>query len=189
MVKIWCQKLSENRSYNPNFPIDRDLGFEWRQYLFANKSIPFSKLSFKISEDIIDNDFLEGESIPIVSEKIRNILIEEVSEFVDFYPVSIFDGSKQVNTKKLYVIKIKNEVSCFDWDKSDYEVCNLTSGVKEILAVNNLILIEDKIKDQLIFKVSEFNGFLVGVREDLCKKILDSEAKGIEFKDMNEILM
>jgi hypothetical protein len=45
MVKIWYQELSEDRDYNPNFPINRVLGFEWRQYLFASGSIPSCELS------------------------------------------------------------------------------------------------------------------------------------------------
>jgi hypothetical protein len=188
MFKIWCQELSEDRDYNPNFPIDRDLGFHWRQYLFGSSTIPSLELSFKLSDDIVDNDFFEGEGIPIVSEKIKNILTKEVPGLASFFPVKIFNNKKEVCRCKFFAIKIDNEIECFDWDNSDYSTRQLNNGIKRISAIRNLILIEDKIKDQLVFKIAETNYFLVGVREDLCQNILECGAKGIEFREFSEVL-
>jgi hypothetical protein len=188
MVKIWCQELSEDRDYDPNFPIDRDLSFEWCQYLFASRSIPSYELSFQISKDIIENDFFEGEGIPIVSDKIKNILTKEIPGVASFFPVKIFNKKKEICQNKFFAIKIENEVECFDWDNSDYSIRQLNNGVKRISAIRNLVLIEDKIKNQIIFKIAEINYFLAGVNEDLCQKILDSGAKGIEFRELSEVL-
>jgi hypothetical protein len=186
MFEIWCQEIFEDKPYNPNFPIDRDLGFQWRQYLFGNSSIPSLELSFKVSEDILDNDYFEGEGIPIVSNKIKGILEKEAPSFIEFFPVKILDNKKISN--KFFIVKARNEIECFDWDNSEYNVRQLSNGLKRISSIRNLVLIEDKIKDQIIFKIAETNYFLVCVRKDLCQKILDSGAKGIEFRELSQVL-
>jgi hypothetical protein len=188
MFKIWEQKTSDNKDYNPNFPIDRDLGFKWRQYLFADAAVPTSTLSFKINEDILNCDYFEGEFIPIVSKKIKSILAEEVPRLVDFHAVEIVGKREDVDFNEFFILKITNEVECFDWENSDYNTRLLKNNVKRISAIRNLVLLEDKIKNQVIFKVAETNYFLACVREDLCMKIINSGATGIEFKDFSEII-
>lgn len=188
MVKIWCPEIFEDRPYDPNFPIDRDLGFHWSRYLFDNQPIPSSPLSFNISEYISEFDYFEGDLIPVVSEKLKNILTNQIPDMVDFYPVQIFDNGREIEAEKFFIIKIKNEIECFDWERSNYETRILKNGIKRISAIRNLVLIEEKIKDQVIFKISEVNYFLVGLKEDLCQKILEAGVKGIEFKDLSQVL-
>lgn len=189
MFKIWCQEIPEDKPYDPNHPIDRNLGFEWRQYLFADKSIPLSQLSFNLSENIIASDFFEADNIPIVSEKIKNILTQEVPNFVEFSSVKILDNNKRTKIGSFFVVKINNSIECFDWDKSVYQVRHLKNGIKRISSIQNLFLNQNVTNNQEIFRISELNCFLVGVREDLCKKIINTGAKGIEFKEPSQILM
>ena len=141
-----------------------------------------------MNDDIRNNDYFEGELIPIVSEKIKTILTNEVPELVDFFSIKILENSKAIEVKQFFIIKVKNEIECFDWNKSNYKVSTLKNGIKRIRAINSLVLNEDKIKDQIIFKISEVDYFLVGVREDLCQKILESGAKGIKFQDLSQVL-
>jgi hypothetical protein len=188
MFKIWCQELSEDRDYDPNFPIDRELGFQWDQYIFGEGTIPSCELSFNVSDDIVENDFFKGEGIPIVSDRIKSILTKETPGIASFFPVKIFDKQKEVYQNKFFAIKIENEIECFDWDNSDYSTRKLNNGVKRISAIRNLVLMEDKIENQTVFKIAETNYFLVGVREDLCRKILDGGVKGIEFRELSEVL-
>ncbi|BAY80575.1 hypothetical protein NIES267_00320 [Calothrix parasitica NIES-267] len=39
---------------------------------------------------------------------------------------------------------------------------------------------------QALVRVAEVGYNIIAVREDLCKKILNSGAKGIEFKELNQ---
>jgi hypothetical protein len=191
VFKIWEQETSDEREYDPNFPIDRDLGFRWRQSLFRGKFTPLSELpilSFEATQDTNENDFFEGEGIPIVSDKIRGIFMLEMPEAAIFFPVKILSKGKEIGSKKFYIIKINNEIQCFDWDKSEYEVRLLNNGEKRISAIRKLVLTNDNIKDQAIFKIAEVTYFLVAVRNDICEKILSAGAKGIEFIEFNEVL-
>ncbi|MEO1428174.1 MAG: hypothetical protein AAFV71_03740 [Cyanobacteria bacterium J06633_8] len=53
-------------------------------------------------------------------------------------------------------------------------------------AIRKLVLLEDIIKDKKIVRVAEVGFNIIAVREDLCQKILNSGAKGIEFKELNQ---
>ena len=83
---------------------------------------------------------------------------------------------------------IKEKTDCFDWEKSVYETQILNNGTKSIISIRKLVFLEDRIKDKKIFSVSKIGYNMIGVRKDLCQKILNSGAKGIEFKELSQTL-
>ncbi|MEO1429580.1 MAG: hypothetical protein AAFV71_11040 [Cyanobacteria bacterium J06633_8] len=84
MVKIWEVDTFHDELYADAWVIDRKLGFEWRQHLLRDKSQPheLKELSVRIEADIFVGDYFEANSIPVISERVKNLLLTEVPEYV-----------------------------------------------------------------------------------------------------------
>lgn len=190
MVKIWEVDTFHDELYADAWVIDRDLGFEWSQYILGDKSQPnqLKELSVRIEADIFVGDYFEAYDIPVVSERVKNVLLAEVPEYVEFFPIQVFHHGKEISKDSFFVIYIKEKTNCFDWEQSVYTTRTLNNGKKSFRAIRKLVLLEDKIKDKKIVRVAEVGFNIIGVREDLCQKILNSGAKGIEFKELSETL-
>lgn len=190
MVKIWEVDLYYDELYADAWVIDRNLGFEWSQYILGDKSQPhqLKQLLVRIDADIFVGDYFEANSIPVVSERVKNLLLAEVPEYVEFFPVQVFHHGKERTKDSFFIMYIKEKTDCFDWEKSVYRTSIFNNGEKSMRSINKLVLLEDGIKDKKIVRVAEVGFNIIGVREDLCQKILNSGAKGIEFKEPQQTL-
>ncbi|MEA5595150.1 Imm43 family immunity protein [Rivularia sp. UHCC 0363] len=164
--------------------------FEWSQYILGDKSQPhqLKELSVRIEADIFVGDYFEANSIPVVSEKVKNLLLAEVPEYVDFFPIQAFHHGKKITKDSFFIMYIKEKTDCFDWKKSVYRTSILNNGEKSMRSIHKLVLLEDNIKDKKIVRVAEVGFNIIAVREDLCQIILNSGAKGIEFKELSQTL-
>ncbi|MGB6296471.1 MAG: DUF1629 domain-containing protein [Rivularia sp. (in: cyanobacteria)] len=188
MVKIWEVDTFHDELYADAWVIDRDLGFEWSQYILGDKSQlnQLKELSVRIEADIFVGDYFEAYDIPVVSEIGKNVLLAEVPEYVEFFPIQVFHHDKKMKKDSFFIVYIKEKTICFDWEQSVYETRTLNNGKKSFRAIRKLVLLEDRIKDKKIVRVAEVGFNIIAVREDLCQKILNSGAKGIEFKELSE---
>ena len=84
MVKIWEVDLSEDELYADAWVIGKKIWFEWIQCILHEKSQPhqLKELSVRIEANIFVGDYFEANSIPVVSEKVKNVLLAEVPEYV-----------------------------------------------------------------------------------------------------------
>ncbi|MBV6627565.1 MAG: hypothetical protein KI793_32355 [Rivularia sp. (in: Bacteria)] len=143
-------------------------------------------MSVRIEADIFVGDYFEANSIPVVSERVKNVLLTEVSEYVEFFPIQVFHHGKEMRKDSFFIMYIKEKTDCFDWEKSVYRTQTINNGKKSMRAIRKLVLLEDIIKDKQIVRVAEVGFNIIAVREDLCQKVLNSGAKGIEFKELNQ---
>ena len=190
MVKIWKADLYHDELYADAWVIDKKLGSEWRQHLLRDKSQPhqLKELSVRIEADIFVGDYFEANSIPAVSERVKNVLLAEVPEYVEFFPIQAFHHGKKITKDSFFIMYIKEKTDCFDWEKSVYRTSILNNGKKSIISIQKLVLLEDRIKDKKVVRVAEVNYNIIAIREDLCQIILNSGAKGIEFKELEQTL-
>ncbi|NJN12708.1 MAG: hypothetical protein HC815_34055 [Richelia sp. RM1_1_1] len=188
MIKIWKEDTFHDELYADAWVIDKKIWFEWIQYILYDKLQPnnLEELSVRIEADIFVGDYFEANSIPVVSERVKNLLLAEVPEYVEFFPIQVFHHGKKMSKDSFFIMYIKEKTDCFDWEKSVYETQILNNGEKSVISIRKLVLLSDRIKDKKIVRVAEVGYNVFGVREDLCQKILNSGVKGIEFKELSE---
>ena len=190
MVKIWEVDLSKDELYADAWVIDKKIWFEWIQCVLHDKSQAhqLKELSVRIEADIFVGDYFEANSIPVVSERVKNVLLAEVPEYVEFFPVQVFHHGKERTKDSFFIMYIKEKTDCFDWEKSVYRASILNNGEKSMRSIHKLVLLEDRIEHKKIVRVAEVGFNIIAVREDLCQIILNSGAKSIEFKEPHQTL-
>lgn len=121
-----------------------------------------------------------GFDIPIVNEKLLNIIHSEVTAL----PVNII--SKKKIEHSFYVILPNNQIDCIDENKSVFHRWEEGNDIRPDLAgqysfFEKLIVDPEKLNGYNLIRIKNFNGQLI-INEDLKKKFLLNKISGIKYK-------
>lgn len=109
-----------------------------------------------------------------VSDKFRKTIESmESSENIRF-----ISGSFAPKPKTYNLVNILNNVDCFDWDNSEYTTY---SNPKVLKKIQKLVIIEDKVNDRNIFRISDYPSH-VFISEKLKNAIEENEITGYTLK-------
>lgn len=108
---------------------------------------------------------------PVVSEKVRDILLPYISEQVEFLPL-------HHENNRLYMLNVTNILNCVDWNRS--EVRRFKSGM--FADFNKLVLDFNKIPEgTFIFKIKETAVTTVYVTDLFRNLVEQHNFKGLDF--------
>ena len=70
----------------------------------------------------VKTDYLAGAGrFPIVSTKLKDILINIEQEFLEFFPVQLICERTNNIDSSYFLMNIVHNVACFDWEQSEYK--------------------------------------------------------------------
>lgn len=112
-------------------------------------AIEFKRLSAKTV------DYCELSGLPIVSEKLKNILSSSSDcDYLEFIPVSTNLGKEY----PYYLLNILENIKCMNWEKSEFTTFPKREDASKSDrpdVITNLVLNEDKINGRNIFRMYE----------------------------------
>lgn len=136
-------------------------------------------IKLKRSRGIVRNVIGNIYSLPIISELIGKILVDNCPDEIELIEI-IVDKSTNL---KYYLLNILNNIDAIDFQKSNYkEIIPDTKILKEI---NKLVLDNSKIGKRQIFRLKDFE-FIIVISEKLknsLKQLDISEYKFILIED------
>jgi hypothetical protein len=127
-------------------------------------------------------------SLPIVSEKLKEILLDNsFPEKMEFIPI-IIDLPVQ---KSYYVLNILDNLKCFDWKNAEYD--DFPEFLKEELphlsdkpeTINKLVLNESKIEKRNLFRMYE-QPTSVFISSQLKEEFKKNNVTGCRFAELSE---
>ena len=126
-------------------------------------------------------DFLGNTYKPVVSEKIKNILLDlNDKDFYQFIPCEI-DNRK----KNYWVLNIKQNIECFDWNNSKYRTYSSNPNV--IAEINIISMNVEKIGPRNLFRMSEFNIPLF-ISDYLIEIFEEEKVTGYKVSNTNDFI-
>lgn len=162
-------KLKDEEPFEPYEWHSLNLGIE------IEEDIPEINLCF--DDNAAPNSIPNVHQILVFDQKLIDILKKFEMPKIQYFPIKVTlnDGSSLEYSS----LNILNVVDCIDKANS-----NLAMGKDEegefILGINSLKLNEEKINNEVLFRLGGAETFLV-VREDLAQEIVNAGCTGLEF--------
>lgn len=132
-------------------------------------------------------DFLSGvHSFPVVSDLFRQLLSKADVKYIEFHSASLICTANQRVDDSYYFVNLLDNVSCFDWEHSTYEVYPGTKSV--ILEVSKLAIRLDALHERDLARISEIRSLIL-VSSRLRKLIEFAQLTGIEFQKISDYVL
>lgn len=148
-----------------------------------NEAETKTKLFFK-QKSYRKPDYLGGIlSFPVVSSRFKNLLVNYDSNNLEFHTVDLICKKTDEIDSSYSFMNILNNVPCFDWEASEYEVSPLAPTV--ILGVNKLVVNSAATQGRPIFRMKEIRSIIL-VNLKLRQAIERESLTGIRFMNLDE---
>jgi hypothetical protein len=132
----------------------------------------FLKLGGKANKkSFLKFDYVMSDAVPLVSEKLRSIIIDLASDDVQLVPAKVFQENDFIGD--YYILNMLNNIDCIDFKKSKFD--------KEIEDFTKITLKPDSLGKHKIVKAKKYedkNFIVTRTFVDACSK---AKIKGIEF--------
>jgi len=157
------------------------LGLSVKNEFPSNIKLEFNEMHPGISvPDLVDNTL----HFHIVSEKLKNILSDEVVQEIEFLPINIINHKKREEPGMYYIANLIGSVDCVDMENSSYRESNLKPEYFSRIKV--LYIDETKVpEDCKLFRLSKMPWVFI-IREDLVDVLKNKGIKGFKQIQMGE---
>ncbi|MCD5977721.1 imm11 family protein [Pseudomonas quasicaspiana] len=131
----------------------------------------------------LDFTFSEVYGVPVVSAKVKNILIGLPG--LEFIPASVVPP---ISSRDFYIVVVSKQVDCVDEDKSEFTKFEINDPVRpdkagQYRGFMNLKLDPLKVAGMNIFRVAKFNVAIV-VSETIKKSFEAAAVTGLRFESV-----
>jgi hypothetical protein len=180
-MQLWKIGYEANEYNILTFVDDRLLTEEKGIYDGRSKIKDWEEISFKRQDSsgvAGTNVFWSVMDMPIVDEKVLNIIQSAVKNEIEILPIKIED--KEYSDKQFFIINVVNKLDCIDFDRSKYK----TFADKErIMWFTEYVFKDEVIRNQDIF-IAEGDATLRSVYiSNTLKELLENEdIKGFIFE-------
>ena len=179
--KLLNRKLEENNIWITKYQVPKS--YDWN-YSDGKSIEPPSEAGvlYFLNNREKRMDYISGiHSFPIISGKFK-LVLEEFKEYLEFHPIKLSCLNSPLVYEDYFFLNILENVACFDWDNSEYEVLPTSKMPTE---VNRLGVKESKLKDRKLARISEIQSLIL-VEEGLKNIIEDAELTGITFQEIED---
>lgn len=149
---------------------DRGYYASWFQFL-DDKLI---EINISESGGIEYPDLIIQEDVPLISEKMKQLLDKEDIKYIFYKPVDIIDNYEKRKTR--YYLAIPIRIDCLDYDKSIYD--------EECEFAEQICIDEDKVGDAQIFKLRGLGNNEIIITEELFKILDSADLEGVYFRSL-----
>ncbi len=168
---------------------------EFEKFHFPAQGIEMGDLypedvRFQMSDDkpgLMVPDYIDNAlSYTMVSERLKNILQEEVPDGIEYLPFTLLNHRGRVAASPCYIVNILGTVDCVDTGKTEGDKNRLQPG--RLRHIDILYLDEPKVpKDLKIFRI-ETQPKTILVRKDLKERFESENITGVEYLNLEEEL-
>lgn len=131
--------------------------------------------------DIQLSDNLFGSTLPVISEKTRQLLSEKSSNSLEFLPTRIVNHKGRMEVEPYFFLHPLDVCHCLDLEKSQVEWNEIDPSV--IAGMEQCVFDRDRIpEDFTLFRLGGM-GHNIVVREDLVQALHAANLTGLAFRD------
>lgn len=165
----------------PEVDIDKDL----REGKSLGTRFPndvMCSMSNDFPDDIDLGDNLYGDSYPIVSERLKSFLLNELTEGdIEFLPISIVNHKGRVEAEEYFLMHPLAVCDCIDFKASEV---NWNLLAPELIAdCTSLLLQKNSIPDTLkLFRLKSWGDTII-IRSDLSEELEKAGFVGLSFPE------
>lgn len=138
----------------------------------------------KMSDDFPNHvklaDSLYGATFNVISNQVREFMVQSIDDPVEFLPVSIINHKGRVASNDYFILHPTSIVDCIDTDASGVEWNDINPKLIDVC--NSLVLDTEKIPESAnIFRPAHW-AYNILVREEFANSLLDAGFDGVEFR-------
>ena len=122
-------------------------------------------------------------SIPVVSERFRDVATQHEPDKLEFHPVELICHETGASESSYFFMNILDNVSCFDRERSRFRSSEVAPAV--LSSIEELVLNESMIDQRHLFRMKEFDT-LIFASAALRDAIEQAELSGVRFSRLDE---
>ncbi len=164
--KIASLKGIEEESFQSGQPIERRLPV----------------VDFVVSPRLPLPDYLMNiPGFPLFSPKLRQALTEIDIDNIQFFDTRLITKTAKVLREDFQIGNVVGTVSCFDWERSEYDDSYRAQGA--VIHIDKLVLDPERIQGQRLFRMEEARNILL-VAGSVRGHLQSRGITGIQFVDL-----
>lgn len=135
-------------------------------------------------KELLKTDFISGiHSFPIVSERFKELLLNEKIKYIEFHPAQLICVESQETDNTYWFLNILHNVNCFDWENSQYKIFPGTKDI--IIEVKKLVVKPEQLEKRDLARIAEIKSLIV-LSARLQNRIISAEISGIDIQRLED---
>jgi hypothetical protein len=177
MTKIWRK---DSNNYTEASILDEDSDRILPTMQCKSLKRIFKSTIIKIRSKRPPVDYLNVDSLFIVSEKLKSIL-EEFQVPSEYFQLDVIFKGKKYTGQQFFFCNIMDCIACLDFNQGEYEFEVKPGFTDHVRKIKTLAIDEAKVKGHHLFRNIKGVGSLVFASDSLAEKIVSTNCAGVKF--------